>query len=163
MNKTIVITYEGDTPSESVITEMLKALSKSQSNNVPGTVFVFDEEDIAKAMSIIATQKLGAARSAILLKNHTAEDEAVIFIGNKYIKCIGTQPKVFAMNLSADYWVAKIAKSRANATPHQLALLSAVETLGSKSQLQISESVLEKYNITKRVLECICNLYKSDK
>lgn len=163
MNNTIVITYKGNAPSESVIKEMLKALSESQSNNVPGTVFVFDEEDVAKAMSVIATQKLGTARSTILLKNRTAEDEAAIFIGNKYVNYIGTRPNVFAMNLSADYWVAKIAKSRANATPHQLALLSAVETLGSKPQLRISESVLEKYNITKPVLEYICNLYKSDK
>lgn len=157
--KAIVIMFDGNTPSDSVIAGLIATLRSAQrSGDVPATVTVLDDTTVAKTL---VSAKTGATVKSVIIPpevEETPQDKALIFIGTKYSPFIGINMDSFKRRLIQDFTIAQWLRKTQHENEESKALINAMKLL-SENKYNVSRALMKKYNFTKTTLEAIINIY----
>lgn len=127
--------------------------------NTTGTIdhFEYDSEDIAKAIltAPLASDVIGGLRVQQQMKEHTPEEEAVIYVGTVMKDVLGVKftPEDFVAALTK-----KISECRNSHTEEAKRFMNSLFIL-SQEGLVISQSILKKYKLNEKKILIIKRVY----
>lgn len=153
MNETraLVVLYEGKEVPAVVLDRIGRELTAFADAAGTAAFIQLDSTDIAKQVTpSVAVEVVDSTRT-----NVTAEDQAIIYLGNKMAKYLGANfnPVTFASAI-----LEKLDKSRNSNNKDAKAFVNALFIL-SQEDLRISKEILKKYNFNEDVINVIKSIY----
>lgn len=158
--KAIVILYDNSSSvAEGVVIEMLKLLNNAlPTGSTPGTVTMLDDDAVAQAL---VTSRGTKTVFGTIIPEESPQDQAVIYLGEKYKNFISLSMKSFETALTKDFLLAKFVTERGRGNKDQKALINAMKTLSENSVYTLSPALTKKYNFNKQVLTTVIETYNA--